>query len=272
MENVVRDFRLRGDDGAVHRLPVIFHILSSEGQAAPDEGQVRYQLDVLNQCFGSYKPGGRNYTNEALELFEPMGVNPQVQFYIPDSYEGASGIRFVKTDRKVFGLNHEMQHPATGGVAPVTPEKAINIWVGALGDSNAGYASFPGAPAEWDGIVIDPGYFGNAQGTARAPYQQGKTLVHLMGTYLGLYELWNETNACADDYVADTPPHGGPTVTAGKNTNYRVMTICQGYVLAMYMNFMDNTDDEYLSLFTQGQKTRMRAVLAEGGPRHGLAH
>lgn len=148
----------------------------------------------------------------------------------------------------------------------------INIWVAELDSGNAGYAHLPGAPSGIDGIVIDPDFFGNEEGTAKAPYTQGKTLVHLMGTYLGLYELWNENEPCKDDLVEDTPLHDGPTsIAVRSDKNSRFVCFCPGTPTAMYMNFMDNSDDSQLSLFTEGQKKRMRAVLTSGGLRNGLA-
>jgi hypothetical protein len=270
LEKTVADFTSKGDDKQVYQLPVVFHVIAAEGQKAPDEGQIRYQLDVLNKCFGSYVPEKLSYTNEAIEKFSSMGVDPGIQFYIAETIGGVKGINKVKTTKTNFGNGNDIQNPKAGGIAAVNPKKAINIWVGKLADLNSGYAQFPGAPDELDGIVIDPDFFGNEKGTALAPFTQGKTLVHLMGNYLGLYDLWNETDPCADDMVADTPIHSAPNMQISKEANYKVITMCHGYILAMYMNFMDNSDDEMLTLFTQGQKNRMRAMLAEGGLRNEL--
>lgn len=270
LENTIAAYASKGDDNRIYRVPVIFHVLSSEGKQAPDEAQVRFQLEVLNKCFGSYAPEKKPYTNEALEKFEPMGVSPGIQFYIPETFEGVKGINFAKAGKTSFGLTNQIQNPKFGGLAPVKPTNVINIWIGELDSTNAGYAHLPGAPGEVDGIVIDPDFFGNEKGTAKAPYTQGKTLVHLMGTYLGLNELWNEKDPCADDGVADTPPHHAPSERIRKDAGYKYITMCRGYILAMYMNFMDNTDDEMLTLFTPGQKMRMRAMLAEGGLRSEL--
>ena len=38
----------------------------------------------------------------------------------------------------------------------------------------------------------------------------------------------------------------------------------------MYMNYMDFTNDACMNLFTYGQKERMRALFAGGGPRNSL--
>ena len=38
----------------------------------------------------------------------------------------------------------------------------------------------------------------------------------------------------------------------------------------MYMNYMDYTGDACMNLFTEGQKSRMRAAVSAGGPRNSL--
>ncbi|MEO6686048.1 MAG: M43 family zinc metalloprotease [Dyadobacter sp.] len=270
IEKAVSTFASRGDDKQTYQVPVIFHLVETKGQKTPDEEQIRYQLDVLNKCFGSYEPEKQSFTNAIVEQFTSIGVNPGIQFYIPETIEGVKGIDIVNSSKTEFATGNEIQNPKTGGIAAIDSEKVINVWVGKLEGYSSGYAHFPGAPADLDGIVIDPEFFGNEKGTAKTPYTQGKTLVHLMGTYLGLYELWNESDPCADDMVADTPIHNAPNSVISKEANSKVITMCHGYIQAMYMNFMDNSDDEMLTLFTQGQKDRMRAMLADGGLRNGL--
>jgi hypothetical protein len=270
IEKSVSNFKSKADDNRVFRVPVVFHILGTDEQELPDKEQVKFQMEVLNQCFGRYQPEKKPYTNESIEKYEKMGDVAGIQFYVPANIGKLEGINVVKTGKKKYGIFNEIQNPKAGGLAAVDSRKVINIWIGDLDNNNAGYAHLPGAPGDLDGIVIDPDYFGNEKGTAKVPYTSGKTLVHLMGTYLGLYELWNDNNPCADDLVADTPPHSGPSFQISKEANNKVITMCYGYILAMYMNFMDNTDDEMLTLFTPGQKQRMRAMLAEGGLRSEL--
>lgn len=267
LESRISVIAAKGDDKQVYQIPIIIHILETDGLKMPDADQVRAQLDILNQHFGRYTPQTKDFPNEGIEKYAAMGVDVGIQFYIPGQIANLPGIHSVRTSRKSWDIFNQIQDPKQGGVAPVDPEHVINIWIGELVGNNAGYAHLPGAPGELDGIVIDPDYFGNEKSTAKAPYNQGKTLVHLMGTYLGLYELWDEANPCKDDGVADTPLHSGPTSQVSTEKNHRQICFCPGAPLAMYINFMDNTDDSQLMLFTQGQKDRMRAILAPDGLR-----
>ncbi len=139
-----------------------------------------------------------------------------------------------------------------------------------MGDYNAGYAILPGADATIDGIVIDPDYFGGKNGASKKPYDEGITLTHLIANYLGLYELWNEYNYCADDFVEDTPLHNAPNDDVIIEKNSQHISMCSGNAVEMYMNFMDNTDDKLQEMFTKGQKERLRKMLSSKGPRYSL--
>jgi hypothetical protein len=57
-----------------------------------------------------------------------------------------------------------------------------------------------------------------------------RTLTHLMGNYLNLYDLWNESQPCADDYVDDTPIHNAPN---GRFWQYRHVSTCDGSPVEM---------------------------------------
>lgn len=134
-----------------------------------------------------------------------------------------------------------------------------------LGDNVSGYAQMPGGSAETDGIVIDYRFFGNS-GFSNTAFTEGRTLTHLIGNYLGLYDLWGEF-PCADDYVEDTPIHNAPNSECYPHQH---VSTCEGNPIEMTMNFMDNSPDACAYLFTMGQKIRMQTFLSEGGPRSGL--
>ena len=110
---------------------------------------------------------------------------------------------------------------------------------------------------ETDGIVIDPNYFG----AQPVPYSEGKTLTHLLGNALGLDNLWGQ-NKCQDDGVADTPIHNAPNYNKVKPDENHI-SLCAGFKREMYMNYLDNTVDSMLYMFTIGQKERMHQFLSK---------
>ena len=80
---------------------------------------------------------------------------------------------------------------------------------------------------------------------------------------MNLRHIWGDAS-CGNDLVDDTP--------VAKTANYG----CPGYpkksacgagANEMTMNYMDYTDDACMYMFTNGQKARMLAVFASGGPR-----
>lgn len=270
MENVISNYAARGDDGRILMIPVIFHVLTSEGFKFPDREQINLQLKLLNEHFGGYNPAEKEFPNEDIQRYAALAANPGIQFYLPNETATFKPIQFLSSKQRTWGFENEIFDPSQGGLAPVEPKSYVNVYIAALDSNMAGYAHLPAAPLQVDGIVIDPHFFGNSNGTAVEPYNQGKTLAHLMGVYLGLYELWNEAEPCKDDNVPDTPLHDIPTTFVSIKTDTRRVCFCPGTPTAMYTNFMDNTDDALLNMFTNGQKQRMRAVLLSESLRSGL--
>lgn len=250
------------------RLPLVFHILHTPGKEYPSEKQILSQIEALNRDF-SQKSYRVKHPADTLEKFAQRVEDIEIEFCLakngPDG-KNTEGIRYVPSSRAAWTLSDSMKL-AKIGVEPWDTEKYINVWVTTLADNVSGWAQMPGGPKATDGIVIDYRFFG-VGGTAKSPYDEGKTLTHLMGSYLGLHELWNDDNPCQDDWVEDTPIHNGPNFWC---TPYKHVSTCADNPAEMTMNFMDNTFDACLYMFTSGQKLRMQSVLTEGGPRYKLS-
>jgi len=267
LERDIASFKQKGEFQKV-TIPVVFHILYAPGQPIPTEEQANAQIDALNRDFGQedYKPQQKADT---VERFYKAVAKAELEFCLPKvgpDGKKAVGIRFIPVKTTEWLDDDAIKSAAKGGVDPWNTDQYLNVWVANLANGLSGYAQMPGGPSATDGIVIDYRFFG-MKGTARAPYDKGKTLTHLVGSYLNLYELWNELEPCADDYVTDTPVHNAPNF--GKAL-YKHVSTCPGNPVEMTMNLMDNSDDEGLYMFTIGQKQRLQSTFAPGGPRANL--
>jgi hypothetical protein len=265
METQIQNFGI-APPGKIDTVPVVFHILYAPGQNYPGEAQLQAQLDSLNADFFQAVDTPLIYALSKVQELAKLAVVPEIFFCLTKS----DPFHFVETTTLSWGMDDLLKSSTYGGVDALDPSQALNIWIAHLSDGNAGYAQMPGGPYATDGIVIDARYFlGGSDTLIGKFYDKGKTLTHLIGSYLGLYELWNEVEPCRDDKVEDTPIHNTPNFFPG-DIYYHISLCDTLYRTEMIMNFMDNTDDEVLNMFTQGQKNRMKAVLEEGGLRAGL--
>lgn len=249
-------------------IPVIFHIILSDSSELVSETQVLSQLAALNRDFRNLGYQIR-HPADSLEQFTERVADTEINFCLSnviDSVGNPMGIHFVHTTVQIWNSNDSVKYGYHDGTDVIAPENVLNVWVCHLQDSISGYAQMPGGASETDGIVIDYRFFGT-QGTAQAPYNEGKTLTHLIGNYLNLFDLWG-MSLCSDDYVEDTPIHNAPNYGC---PGYRHVSTCQGNPVEQTMNFMDNSNDACMYMFTVGQKMRMQATIAEGGPRANLA-
>jgi hypothetical protein len=262
-------------DASEHRtLPLVFHVLHGEEQTFPDEAQILKQVKKLNEIFGTYTaPTFESYPNADVEAFYALGVDCNISFCVPQDVPGHNGINFYTTAQQTWAADDKMKKTSTGGADVIDNQHFINVWVVDLAEANAaGYAQLPGGTITTDGIVIDKDYLLSDSTGLISPYMQGKTLAHLVASYLGVYELWNDYDYCKDDFVKETPIHNAPNFSISIESNHRHITMCPNDLIEMYMNFMDNTDDNQLSLFTEGQIKRMKAILSSNGQRGSLAN
>ncbi len=261
-------------------IPVVFHLVATSGADMPTTEDLAAQLDALNRDFFEPRPLENPNPAELAEGFDELVAFPNIRFCLPTTDPtGAAtdGIVQVFSTNQHWGISDSIKHTELGGSTAWNPVRYLNIWVSPLAGSQSGFAQMPGCAAATDGIVIDPHYFARSENylstvagadTVWLPFmKEGRTLSHLVGNYLNLYDLWNDQSFCGDDYVEDTPIHNAPNF--GK-PGYKHVSTCEDNPVEMTMNIMDNTDDSERWMFTHGQVMRMHATLALGGPREGL--
>lgn len=245
-------------------IQVVVHVIHALGEDYPSEEDVNAQLEALNRDFGDVDTGSAS--SDIPAPFQAVAAKLNLNFCLA-TLENEPAVRYLSSGLVEWNAEQEaFKFSATGGANVVESKRYLNIWVVDLADGISGYSQWPGGKDDTDGIVIDPDFFG-IKDPESTPYNEGKTLTHLVGSYLGLYELWNESIPCADDFVDDTPIHNGPNYMYSSIPH---LSFCDGNPIEMTMNFMDNTDDVGLSMFTIGQKVRMLAVLSPQGPRKQL--
>jgi hypothetical protein len=230
-------------------IPVVVNVIYNTSQENISLDQINSQIAVLNQDF--------RFTNTDKNLIPAAfsGSDLKIQFTL-------SAVNRLQSNKAKWGTRDAMKSAKKGGIDPTTPETHLNIWVCNIGGGILGYAQFPGGKLETDGVVVGPNYFGNT-GYLDARFNKGRTATHEIGHWLNLRHIWGDAN-CGNDQVSDTPTqqaanYGCPTfpkVTCGNGPNGD-----------QFMNYMDYTNDACMYMFTEGQKTRSRAVFAVGGPR-----
>lgn len=252
-------------DNTIIYVPTVIHVIhtSADGSISDDpdignisEEQIASQMRVLNEDyrrkFGT--PGYNDHPDGAdmqiefcLARFDPAG-NPSNG--ITRHFRNKVQYDPVSDDREIKQI---VQWPV---------EEYLNIYVVPfLKDGFLGYASFPDEPRQWDGVVMSNRYFGDRIGTAQFgfPYNQGRTLSHEVGHWLGLLHTWGDGGCGIDDGCDDTPESD-----AG---NFRCDTthVSCGSV-DMVRNYMDYSDDDCFNIFTQCQKGIARLTFDPDAP------
>jgi PKD repeat protein len=262
-------------------LPIIVHVVHN-GEAIGSgtnisQAQVQSQIDVLNEDFRrlANTPGGSS-TN-------PLAADIEIEFCLSPVGEDGETLAEAGIHRYNGGRSDWTTDQIENQLKPTTswnPNIFYNIWTVKFASANAsliGYAQFPdqsglsglnpsGGPASTDGVVIRYQSFGSTDKgnfpVMVAPYNKGRTLTHETGHWLGLRHIWGD-GACADDFVADTPPQQSPS--SGCPTG---RFSCNS--TNMIENYMDYSNDACMNIFTEGQKTRMQAVIAVSPRRKSL--
>jgi Pregnancy-associated plasma protein-A len=242
---------------AVTVIPTVVHVLWSVAAENLSDVQIRSQLAVLNRDFRATNPDRA----KAPTVWRGLVADSRLEFELATTDplgKTTTGITRTQTTKRSFSSDDSMKRTRSGGIDPWPTDRYLNIWVCALAGGLLGYAQFPGGPKATDGVVILNTAFGTS-GTARAPFNLGRTCTHEVGHWLNLRHIWGDTEDCSgSDFVADTPNAEGPNY--GKPAFPKV-SCRNGPNGDMFMNYMDYVDDAAMVLFTPQQVARMHAAL-----------
>lgn len=263
-------------------VPVVVHVIYN-GQAVGSgtnisQAQIESQIDVLNEDY-------RRIAGTPGFNTDSVGADTEIEFCL--AFWGEDGLPMAepgidRVDRNARGWSAPPYTPnyINSVIKPATywdPDEYMNIWVTNIDGSILGYAQGPdggfvtgyptiNGPASTDGVVIGHTHFGRT-GNVQGPYDEGRTLTHEAGHWLGLHHLWGPTNgagSCSmDDFCGDTP--NSDDANYGCAVNH---ISCGGN--DMVRNYMDYSNDACMNIFTQCQKTRMRTVLMNAPRRAAL--
>ncbi|MFD0965135.1 M43 family zinc metalloprotease [Pseudofulvibacter geojedonensis] len=262
IQNTPASQKINGD---IITIPVVVHVIynSAKTEENISDAQIQSQIDVLNEDF--------RRTNSDADNTWSQAADTQIEFCLASvdpNGNATNGITRKSSSKASWGTSDDMKKASQGGVNPWNTAEYLNMWVCNIGGGILGYAQFPGGSAATDGVVMSPQYFGSKnKGTGfylAANFDLGRTTTHEVGHYLNLRHIWGDGPCGSDDFVSDTPESDA--------ANYGCAT---GHSSCgstdMVQNYMDYSNDSCMNLYTQGQKDRMRAVLAPGGSRRALA-
>ncbi|KAI0722192.1 metalloprotease [Cerioporus squamosus] len=220
---------------AAATVSVYFHVISKDSTTAggniPDS-QIADQIDVLNEDYASaglsFVLAGTDRTVNS-QWFNQVGPDSSLQTTMKRQLRKGG-----KADLNVYTVGF------TSG----------------SGEGLLGYSTFPSDyssnPTD-DGCVI---LFSSLPGGSTARFNEGKTLTHEAGHWVGLYHTFQGGCSGSGDSVSDTPAESSPAsgCPTGRDT-------CSSSGVDPIHNYMDYSDDSCMTEFTPGQATRLAGQL-----------
>ncbi len=222
-----------------YTIPIVFHVIyKSDGTGNIPDSRIINQVAVLNEDYRAM--AGTLGAN---------GYDVKIQFEL-------AGITRTQSNRWFADRNERYKQTLAWN-----QDEYLNVYTNTA-SGYLGYAYFPqdSAGEWWDGVVLNYAACGG-RNEGSAPYDQGRTLVHEIGHYLGLYHTFQDgcgTGYCAGDRINDTNPEAAPYYYCGSYTS------CGNPDPTT--NYMDYSEDLCMWQFTSEQANRAVCSLVNYRP------
>ncbi|MGC6414702.1 MAG: M43 family zinc metalloprotease [Bacteroidia bacterium] len=250
-----------------YTIPVVFHVIHTNGPENISRDQILDQIRVLNEDF--------SYTNANKSSIRSQFVNrvgsADISFELASVDPNGNCFDGINRIYSTQGVDMSMNDEPVKDLAYWNYKKYLNIWVvtnivdGSGTGTVLGYAVFPWtAGFNKDGIVMRHDRVGTI-GTA-INSDGGRTLTHEIGHWLGLYHTF-QGGCNSGDGCGDTPPVNGTFTNANCPANGNSCTNDSPDELDMWENYMDYSDGNCMAAFTFDQIDRMHTSLTSN-PRN----
>lgn len=255
---------MQNDDGSrviSYTIPVVFHIIHTNGVENISDAQVYDAVEVLNRDYQLMNADANNVQPE----FSGMPADIEVEFILAKKDNNGNctkGITRTYSASSYSGGGQQQASAVYNAQGNWPGDKYLNIFVVGYANDAAGYTY---KPSGWAGTNMDNGIYILHNYVGRigtGSNQRCRSLTHEVGHWFNLDHLWGgsnnpglASNCNDDDGVADTPNTEGWTSCTLNGTT------CDGNKdnVENYMEY------SYCSkMFTPGQKARMHAALNSG--------
>ena len=213
-------------------IAVVWHEITDGSAGDLSSQQINNSISVLNSAFSN--------TRFSFELVQVTSTNNR-QWY--GSCDRNRNERQMKNALRQGGAD------------------TLNIYSCSPGGGLLGWATFPswyeGNPSDDGVVILDE----SVPGGSAAPYNEGDTLTHEVGHWLGLWHTFQGGCNPPGDEVADTPFQAQPNYDCVENNSCGSRDAIE--------NFMNYTPDACMTEFTGGQSDRTSAqwdTFRAGGP------
>ncbi len=242
-------------------IPLVVHVVWKTAVQNISDAQIQSQIDVLNEDFMHTNP-------DSIHTPAPfLAIAGRIPYYFILARQDPNGVATTGIERRQttvasFGTNNLVKAYSTGGMDSWNTALYLNIWVCNITSPLIGYGEFPtGTVTPTRGLVMGYNYTGRVGPSLASPYNLGKSATHEIGHCFNLLHIWGDdgTACTGSDQVGDTPNQADETYTPSA---FPMLDACATVAPGrMFANYMDYTDDSAMTMFTNGQATRMQAAI-----------